>query len=356
MVGSACARELAASGRSVLVLDDGARGGEAFRASAGLLAAQINADRDDRIFELGIAGREYYRDMAPQLKESVRLEIGLWESGILQVALTAPEAQRLRENVAWQRQHGHQCDWLDPAELASEWPAVGSGGALGALWAPQEAVVDPIQLVAALRADATRLGATFVSETVAQLEVANGRVQGVVGRTRHSAGVVVLAAGAWTGRLGGLPRPVSVEPVKGQMAAFPWPAEVPPLVAYGSGVYLLHRNGEAWCGSTVEHTGFSLDSTDEAAAAIAEQARAVLPALPVTPPVRHWSGLRPGTPDGLPILGKEPNVDGLWYATGHGRNGVLLAGITGVVLTHLMNGEATYEEVEYLKPERFWSW
>ena len=73
-------------------------------------------------------------------------------------------------------------------------------------------------------------------------------------------------------------------------------------------------------------------------------------------PARTWVGLRPGTPDGLPIIGREPRCEGLWYATGHGRNGVLLAGITGIVLAQMMAGEATLESVAAFRPERFWDW
>ena len=183
-----------------------------------------------------------------------------------------------------------------------------------------------------------------------------GKVTGVQGRDWHPADDVVIAAGAWSGRIANLPRPVSVEPVRGQLVAYPWPANAPPAIVFGYGGYLLHRNGEAIVGSTMEHAGFSSEVTEAGIATIRSRAEQLAPALVGAKVLRAWAGLRPGTPDGLPIVGREPNLQGLWYATGHGRNGILLAGITGRIINHLLSGEPTVEEVEVLRPERFWSW
>jgi glycine oxidase len=125
---------------------------------------------------------------------------------------------------------------------------------------------------------------------------------------------------------------------------------------FGFGGYLLHRNGEAIAGSTMEHAGFSPEVTESAVNSIRARAERLAPALAGAKVLRAWAGLRPGTPDGLPIVGSEPNLPGLWYATGHGRNGILLAGITGRIINHLLLGEPTVEEVDVLRPGRFWSW
>ena len=106
----------------------------------------------------------------------------------------------------------------------------------------------------------------------------------------------------------------------------------------------------------MEHAGFVSEVTEAGVAEIQKRAEALFPALQGVRIRRAWSGLRPGTPDGLPIVGREPDLEGLWYATGHGRNGVLLAGITGIMIAQLLAGEATLEEVYALRPERFWSW
>jgi len=319
-----------------------------------MLAPQIDAIGDDPLFELGIAGREYYREAAGELKSATGIDIQLFEAGILRLARGAEEAERLRASVAWQRQRGHHCDWLDPTEVRSDWPWVVPTD--GAIWAPRDGAVNPAPLVEALRADARRLGAEFATDTIQAVELQGGSVVAVRGSTRHAGGAVVLAAGAWSGRLTSLPRPVSVEPVKGHMLALPWPEPLPPAIVYGTGAYIVSRAGEAVCGSTMEHAGFSTEVVPETVEAIRCRVVEMAPVLGSGRVLRSWTGLRPGTPDGLPIVGREPGVTGLWYATGHGRNGILLAGITGVVLGHLMDGEATFEEVAALRPERFWNW
>jgi glycine oxidase len=126
------------------------------------------------------------------------------------------------------------------------------------------------------------------------------------------------------------------------------------VVVYGHGHYFLTRGDEVIAGATMEHAGFAADVTGEGLEAIRRAADAICPAILGVPTGRSWAGLRPGTPDGLPIIGGEPRTAGLWYATGHGRNGVLLAGITGVVLQQLMAGEASLESIPSFRPERFW--
>ena len=354
VVGAACARELAQTGRRVRMVERDVVSGEGWRAAAGLLAPQVEVPNENALFELGIAGREYYRDNGPLLHTTTGIDIGLWEGGILQAATHQSEVETLKARVAWQRQHGHHCEWLDPEEVHSEWPWLGL--TLGGLVAPRDGSLDPVRLVEALRADAARLGVEVVNDTITGLTGSNGKVTGVQGREWHPADQVVLAAGAWTGRLVNLPRPVSVEPVRGQLVAYPWPSGAAPSVVFGYGGYVLHRGGEAIAGSTMEHAGFTTDVTEAGVASIRDRAGRLLPALASAKILRAWAGLRPGTPDGLPIVGQEPDLKGLWYATGHGRNGTLLAGITGKIIAGLMSGEATVEEVDILRPERFWSW
>lgn len=353
--GAACAHEVARTGRSVLVLDPGDRPGVAWRASAGLLAPQIDAREDSALFELGIAGREYYRDKAAAIRDETGVDIDLFDGGILHLARGGDQEDHLKAAVAWQRQHGHRAEWLDPAEVRSEFPWAGPTD--GALWAAHDGSVDPVRLVEAFRAGAALRGVRFEPEAVIGLVLDARRAVGVRTATGvRAAGEVIVAAGAWSGRLENLPRPISVEPVRGQMIAKRWPATVPKSIVYGSHGYVLERGGEAFCGSTVEHAGFVADPTDFGARTVADEATGLMPALGSLAITRSWAGLRPGTPDGLPIVGPEPSVPNLWYSTGHGRNGILLAGITAVALTHLLDGEATFDGVDAMRPERFWTW
>lgn len=353
-IGAACARELALAGRKVLVLDRPDEAGEAWRAAAGMLAPQIEATQDDPLFEFGLAGRERYHEIAPILRDTTGIDIGLWQGGIARLAISEEDAGTLKSRVAWQRQQGHLCDWFDEVEVQTRWPWLGPS--CGALWAPREGALDSVKLVEALLADARRAGATLRRELVIGLDRRGDRIVGVIGTERYAADHVILAAGAWSGRLEGLPRPVSVEPVRGQMAALPWPAGAERAIIYGGDVYLVERGGEALAGSTMEYAGFNAEVTSAGLARIFAGATALCPALATAEVKRTWAGLRPMTPDGRPIVGKEPSVEGLWYATGHGRSGILLAAITGLVIKQLICGESTVEEHESFRPERFWSW
>jgi glycine oxidase len=355
-VGAACARELALTGRRVLVVEPGGESGQAWRAAAGMLAPQIEAHADDAMLELGLAARELYTTLSQSLRETTGIDIGLWREGIACVAASESEATELRSQCAWQRQHGHLSDWLDADEVSTRWPWLGP--TCGALWAAREGALEPERLVAALLADGQRVGAATAQDAVLAIDQRGDRVVGVTTRSgaRYSAGDVILAAGAWSAGVQGLPRPVAVAPVRGQMAALPWPEGARRAIVYGRGGYLLARGDEAIAGSTMEYVGFRSETTAAGLARIFDTATALCPALSSAAVKRTWAGLRPMTPDGLPIIGAEPRLPGLWYATGHGRNGILLAAITGVILRQLVAGEPTEERVDGLAPTRFWSW
>ncbi|MGH7607285.1 MAG: NAD(P)/FAD-dependent oxidoreductase, partial [Gemmatimonadales bacterium] len=136
----------------------------------------------------------------------------------------------------------------------------------------------------------------------------------------------------------GLPRALPVAPVRGQMAATAWPAAAARAIIHAGGAYVVARGKEALLGSTMEQTGFDAGVTVEGIAAVRSAAIRLLPALADLPVLRTWAGLRPVTPDGRPILGADPGLRGLWYATGHGRNGVLLAALTGEIIAGSIAG------------------
>jgi len=353
-VGVSCARELAAGGRAVLVLDRERNAGDGWRAAAGMLAPQVEASEDDVLFEVGLAGRERIAELAGPLREATGTDIEFRQSGIARIATGAATVGELKARVAWQRQQGHYCDWFDAEEVRTRWPWLGP--TMGALWAPREATVNPVRLVEGLRKDAERMGARFVAAEATALERHGDRVVGVLAGERFSAPEVVIAAGAWSGRLLGLPRPLSIEPIRGQMAALPWPAGVEPAVICGDESYIVARGSEAFVGSTLEHAGFSPEVTPAGLARILDGVSALCPAWARFEVSRTWAGLRPVTPDGLPIIGREPRCEGLWYATGHGRNGILLSAVTGQIIARLLAGENELENLHPLRPERFWDW
>jgi glycine oxidase len=353
-IGAACARELALSGRRVLVIEAGSDLGQAWRAAAGLLAPQIEADGRDSLVELGLAARDRYDRLAETLRENTGIDIGLWRQGIARITTDQTEAASLQDKVAWQREQGYPVEWLDSAEVRGRWPW--TGPAAGALWAPQDGALDPRRLVEALLADASRLGASLITDTVTAVRSQAGRVIGVTGtQNDYSAPEVVVAAGAWSSQITGVPRTLPVQPVRGQMAALPWPEGVERAILYHKDCYLLARSNEAILGSTMEYVGFQSKVTPAGLARILSVAVALCPALMRAAVRRSWAGLRPITPDGLPIIGAEPQMHGLWYATGHGRNGILLAGLTGELVTQLIDRRVPSHDLNSFAPDRFGS-
>jgi glycine oxidase len=351
-VGAACARELALTSRKVLVVEPGGDQGQAWRAAAGMLAPQIEAGPDDPVLDFGVAARDHYFGVSTELLSATGIDIGLWQEGIAHVATRDADASSLQAKVLWQQQRGYTCDWLNADQVRSRWPWLGP--ASGALWAPHDGALDPQRLVEALTADAVRLGATMLADRVIRLECTGHRVTGVTTTSgSHPAPQVVLAAGAWSPLIEGLPRPLPIQPVRGQMAALPWPAGVARAILYNKDCYLLARGSEAIIGSTMEHVGFRPEVTSSGVAQIFAALMELCPGLVRAKVRRTWAGLRPITRDGLPIIGPEPRMDGLWYATGHGRNGILLAGLTGKLMARLIAREAVGQDIEPFAPERF---
>jgi glycine oxidase len=352
VVGLACGAELARAGQRVLILDRAAPGTEASSAAAGMLAPQIEAHAGDALLPLGLAARDEYAALARRY-HAAGFDIGYRGDGITQVAFTEAREAELRAQLEAQRALGLEVEWLDARALASRQPGI-ARDALGALFAPRDGCVDTVALVRALEADARAAGADVAQADVCEILVRGDRVTGVRTPARDlAAEIVVLAAGAWAGTIDGVPRAVPIEPVRGQMAALPWPDGEPRAVLFGDHGYLVPRGDEALVGSTMERAGFEKATTEEGLAHLRRQAARLLPALEGQAFTRAWSGLRPMTPDGLPIIGWDPDVAGLLYATGHGRNGILLGPLTGRIVADLVARGATKWDISGCGIARF---
>src|SRR5262245_43205781 len=224
IIGAACARALALRGLKVAICEPGPDPAAASAASAGILGPQIERT-DDALRALGLRARDLYETLGVALSDATGIDIGLWREGIASLAFEESEAERLRAAVADQRQAGLRCDWLEAVDVAERFPA--AAPCLGAMFAPEDGAVDAPALTRALRADAKRLGARSFATRVNRINTILGRITGVeIPAGKIKAEHVVIAAGAWSTQINHLPRHLPVEPVRGQMAAAPWPDKI----------------------------------------------------------------------------------------------------------------------------------
>lgn len=354
VIGAACADQLARRGVAVSVFEPGPPPGAATPAAAGMLAPFAEAAPDDPMLAFAVRARDRYATLVPQLEEETGRSLLYRTEGIVQLAFTEDEVNAKRAAVSWQRQSGFIVDWLSSEDVRQLVPGA-NPEALGAALAPEDGGLDPVALQDALFTSAARHGAHVVAERAEQLLFEGDRVCGVrTASGTHHADAVVVAAGAWSGRVRGLPRSLPIEPVRGQIVACPWPADEPPAIVYGGGGYVMERAGTAIAGSTMERVGFDAETTAEGISQVRASAARIFPALAAAEPTGRWAGLRPMTPDGRPIIGADPLVGNLWYATGHGRNGILLAAMTGDLIAQLCTGEEIDCDLTPVDPKRIW--
>lgn len=356
-IGCACAWELAGRGLRVVVVERGTPGREATWAAAGMLSALSDDEHPDDLLALARASRERYAAFVQALRQATGIEVAHRTPGILRVALSDDEAASLRRWVTQQQEAGLEAEWLDADAVRRLEPSLAPAVRGGAL-ARTEQHIDNRRLGRALWAAATAAGARFLLGVPATriLGADTGRVTGVELATgeRIEAGTVVVAAGCWSGLLSGLPRSLPVVPVRGQMLAL---ETVPPPLAriiLSTRCYLIpDAGGRVLVGATVEQAGFHAVVTPAGLRHLADAACAAAPVLADAPVVEVWAGLRPGTPDGLPVLGPDPDVPNLVYATGHHRNGIVLTPITAAVVGDVVAGTAPAVPLEPFSPARF---
>lgn len=339
IAGSAVAIELAGRGAAVLLIERNQPGTGATGAAAGMLAPQYETTEPDAAFRFGVACKEAYPAFVERIQTLAAWDVGFRGDGMLVANRTAAEAEEARKALAFQRAAGLT------GEIVSCDDARRVHGAVATdvdswLWLPDEAQVDTQRLAVALADAVQAAGVTLVrSAEVTALDSAGGRVTGV--RLSDGRGIdasnVVIAAGAWSRRIEGLPRDLPVRPVRGQILRL-LPAEPLPwtLVCDHDGRYLVPRvNGTLLVGSTMEDAGYEDRVTEAGRELLASAAASLVPRLEETRIVESWAGLRPLSADGWPVLGPDPDVEGLFYATGHGRNGILFAPLTGRAVAEL---------------------
>jgi glycine oxidase len=359
VIGLAVARALALRGvGDVLLIERGALGAESSWAAAGMLAPQAEANRAHEFFYLTCESRDMYPAFAASLLEETGIDIELETSGTLYLAFTRHDAEELEKRYEWQQQAGLPVERLSAAEARGLEPAI-CEEVRAALKFPLDTQVENRRLLSALVAANERLGVRMQSGTpVVSLKSRHGRVTGVeTSRGFVSANSVVVAGGAWSSLLTAsdiaLPN-LRIKPVRGQMLCFEARPQIARHVIYSPRGYIVpRRGGRLLAGSTTEHAGFEKHVTAAGLQSILSAALEISPRIALLPLTDSWAGLRPRAADTLPVLGPCAEIDGVFYATGHYRNGILLAPITGALIAGAIVDKVFPAELRVFSPDRF---
>jgi len=338
VIGLTIARALALRGvRDVCLVERGSLGTEASFAAAGMLLPQVEADAQDEFFNLACQSRDLYPAFAAALRDETGIDVELDTTGTLYLALTDHDYEEIKKRYDWQTRAGLSIEILSVEQARELEPCI-SEATLGALRFPKDIQVENRRLLSALANSVKKLGVEIATQTsVDSLIIEEGHVRGVqTSRGAISSPTVVIAAGTWSSFIKTAPQsPVpAIEPVRGQMVCLEAKPQVTRHVIYSPRGYIVPRqDGRLLAGSTSEHAGFAKCVTAGGIATILQNAIEISPAISDLPVIDTWAGLRPRAADGLPVIGPCVEIDGLFYATGHYRNGILLAPLTGELIS-----------------------
>ena len=355
IIGLSIAWRLRGAGSTVMVLERGHTGEGTSRVAAGMLAPIAEVEFGEvgrRILELGLRSAELWAGFAEQLAQESGIDVDLLATGTLLLARDADEAAELERLLAFRQSLGLRVERLRPSRARELEPALAPTLRL-ALEVPDDHSIDPRTVLDALRSACLNVGVTLREDApVAAVELSADelRVSGLLleSSERLAAKQVVLAAGPWTSAIEGLPvhARVPVRPVKGQILRLRDP-EGPGLISRVlrfEGGYLLPRgDGRYVLGATMEERGFELAPTAGGVYELLREARELIPGVSELEIEEISVGLRPSTPDNAPAIGRGA-LDGLIWATGHHRNGILLAPLTAELVAGLVEPSRRRED------------
>lgn len=361
VIGCSIAWRLAQAGQRVVVIERGAIGQEASWAAGGMLAPLAEADRTDAFFEFCVASRALYAEFASELREASGIDIEYRTEGTLYLVLTDEDEAELEHRWQWQHVAGLNVKKLN-ADCVRKLEPLVTDRLRWALKFPDDHQVNNRRLIKALSAAAQKAGAKFLPfnqahQILTEPQAGRARVIGInTDSTTISAPTVIVAAGCWSSALavGSSPNVLPSTPVRGQMLALEMPVPALRHVIYSRRGYVVPRSGGyVIAGSTTENAGYDKRVTAHGLATIVQNACEIAPALHAQAITETWAGLRPRGLDDKPILGADPAVQGLIYATAHYRNGILLTPITAKVISELVLGGVPSVELAPFSLTRF---
>ena len=324
VIGLLTAFNLAAQVEHVVLLDRSGVGQESSWAGGGIVSPLYPWRYNAAVTALAHWSQDFYPQLAQRLLAETGLDPEVHTTGLYWLDLE-DEAQAL----AWAKREGRPLSSVDISDVERAVPVLGAGYSRAVYMAGIANVRNP-RLVKSLRAALQAMPNVTIEE--------HCEVEGFIRKGEHILGVrtargdrladqVVLAAGAWSGELlSSLGLELPVEPVKGQMILYKCAPDLLSSMVLAKGRYAIpRRDGHILIGSTLEHEGFDKTPTQSALESLKASAVELIPALADAQPVAHWAGLRPGSPEGIPYIGRVAGFEGLWLNCGHYRNGLVLA-------------------------------
>jgi glycine oxidase len=346
IIGLAVAWRARQAGLEVCLIERGEPGAGTSHVAAGMLAPVAEVEfgaAGQKLLELGLRSAAAWPAFAAELERASGLQIPLRRTGTLLIARDQDEALELERQLEFRRSLGLAVERLRASEAREREPALAPTLRL-ALEAPEDHAVDPRPVLAALRLACAAAGVEIREQTaVARVLVEHGRICGLelAGGQTLTAATVVLAAGPWTAELGGLEDAlIPVRPVKGQILRLrdpQGPGLLSRVIRFEGGYLVPRGDGRYVLGATVEERGFELQATAGGVYELLREAHELLPGIAELEIEELSVGLRPGTPDNAPAIGRGA-IEGLIWATGHHRNGILLAPLTAELVTGLLDG------------------
>lgn len=349
--GCSIGYQLAKKGYKTAIVEKNTIASEASSAAAGMLGAQVEFAKNDAYFQFALQSRKLFPELIGELEQLTGINVGFKENGMVKIACSKQEVNHLLKVKKIHEEAGLDAQWWSEGNIRKYEPKV-SDQAIGALYIAKDSQVIPEQLTTAFARAAMIKGVDIYeyTEVLAFIESEN-RVQGV--QTDHGnmyADFVITAAGAWTERL---VNELPMVPVKGEIISVRSSNELIKRTVHAADFYIVPKaGGSLYIGATEKHGTFDKQVTIEGIYQLLKKAKQLIPELQEAAFETAWTGVRPQTFDGKPYLGKGRKA-GLWAATGHFRNGILLSAITGKWLADLIEGKSEHPEwEEAFSPER----
>ena len=356
IVGCTVAYDLAKNGAAVRIIEPRAPGQGATRASAGILAPDIEGHGSMLLRTLGRRSIALYDDFIARLRSDSGHEIFYQRNGTFDLAFSSEDVERLQELRRGLANDRIESLWVEPAGF-DRYEPLASKQARGALFIPAHGFVGVTSLTLAALAAARQHGAALTTDAgaIRIFAIPGGRVGVQSSSQMWDADRVVLAAGSWSSMITVQDAdPVPVKPIRGQLIQLQAEPGAIKRVLWGPDGYLVPwPDGAVLVGSTVEDVGFDEQHTDDAVAKLHAAAIALVPALARAEMTSVRTGLRPKGPDDVPMLGPSQAVPGLIYATAHYRNGVMFAPLTVKLISDLVFGRSPDPALRDLDPQRF---